>query len=117
MLRDFPCVVVRLRCLFCRRGGDYRTADVAAKHGSYITMGRIIVAFVQTCAYSPWNPARKPQKYGAKCGAYCLDLRRQGPPDLPPSMSGLHLVEGDGANMLPATPAIAERRKRAGGKE
>jgi len=53
MLRDFPWVVVRLRCYFCRRGGDARLAVLAAKYGPYITMGRLLVEFIDGCAWAP----------------------------------------------------------------
>lgn len=117
MLRDFPWVVVRMRCHFCRRGGDARLAVLSAKHGPYITMGRLVVEFMKDCAWAPWNPTRRPQKYGRKCGGYCPDLRRPDPPDLPPTLMGLTLIEGDKADMLPAEPVPAERRRRIGGEE
>lgn len=117
MLRDFPWVVVRLRCHFCKRGGDARLAVLSAKYGPYITMGRLIVEFIDGCAWAPWNPTWNPLKYGRKCGGYCPDLRRPDPPDLPPVMTGLTLIEGDGGSMLPAEPKPAERRKRIGGEE
>lgn len=112
MLRDFPWVVVRMRCHFCKRGGDARLAVLSAKYGPYITMGRLVVEFIDGCAWAPWSPTWKPQKYGRKCGGYCPDLRRPDPPDLPPAMRGLHLVEGDGADLLPAAPTPEECRKR-----
>lgn len=114
-LRDFPWTVLHLSCHYCRRGGSYRVADIAAKHGSRISVGGIVIAFIGTCAYSPWNPARKPQKYGAKCGAYCPDLRRTDPPDLPPSLSDLTLIEGGKDDQLPAAPSQEPRRRRVGG--
>lgn len=77
-------------------------------------MGRLIVEFIKECAWAPWNPERKPQKYGMKCGGYCPDLRRPDPPDLPPAMRGLHLVEGGLSDKLPAAPTPADPRKRIG---
>ncbi|MBN9443706.1 hypothetical protein [Bosea sp. (in: a-proteobacteria)] len=117
MLRNWPWVVVRMRCHFCRRGGDARLAVLAAKHGPYITMGRLLVEFMKGCAWAPWNPTRRPQKYGRKCGGYCPDLRRPDPPDLPPCLTGLSLIDGGKADMLPDEPAPAERRRRVGGEE
>lgn len=101
-LRGWPWVTLSLACHFCRRGGTYRIADIAAKHGSHISIGQIVIGFISTCAYSPWNPARKPQKYSAKCGGYCPDLRRTDPPDLPPSLSELTLIEGGKDERLPS---------------
>lgn len=117
MLRDYPLVIVRMRCHFCRRGGDARLAVLSAKYGPYITMGRLIVEFIDGCAWAPWHKDWRPQKYGRRCGGYCPDLRRPGPPDLPPSMSGLTLIEGGGESMLPSQPTPEERRRRIGGEE
>lgn len=114
MLRDFPWVVVRMRCHFCRRGGDARLAVLSAKHGPYITMGRLIVEFMKECAWAPWNPERRPQKYGMKCGGFCMDLRRPDPPDLPPGMSGLTLIQGGKSDILPAQPQARRPQKRIG---
>jgi hypothetical protein len=116
-LRDWPWVELRLACHFCRRGGSYRVADIAGKHGSRITVGRIVIAFICTCAYSPWNPARKPQKYGAKCGAYCPDIGRTSPPDWPPPMQGLTLIEGGKDELRPAEPSKEPARRRVGGSD
>lgn len=80
-------------------------------------MGRLVVEFIKGCAWSPWDPSWRPQKYGMKCGGFCPDLRRPDPPDLPPGMQGLHLIEGGLSEKLPAAPADIERRKRVGGDE
>lgn len=117
MLRDYPWVVVRMRCHFCRRGGDVRLAVYAAKYGPYITLGRLVVEFIKGCKWSPWDPTWKPQKYGMKCGGFCPDLRRPDPPDLPPGMAGLQIIEGGLSEKLPAAPAEIDRRKRVGGDE
>lgn len=117
LLRDYPWVVVRVRCHFCSRGGDARLAVLAAKHGPYITMGRLIVEVMKECAWAPWNPARRPQKYGMKCRLYCLDLRRPDPPDLPPGMKGLSVIAGGKGDMLPAEPREPHRRRRIGGDD
>lgn len=114
LLRRYPWVVVRFACHFCRRGGDVRLAVLAAKYGADVTMGRLVSRFIAGCEWAPDNPTRKPQKYGMKCGGYCPDLRRGGPPDLPPSLSGLTLIEGGRRDMLPAEPPALERRRRIG---
>ena len=115
LLRDYPWVVVRVRCYFCRRCGDARLAVLAAKHGPYISMGRLIIETMKDCEWAPWSPSRKPQKYGRKCGLYCLDLRRPDPPDLPPSMSGLTLIEGGKDEQLTVEPSRESPRRRIGG--
>ncbi|MCO5092085.1 hypothetical protein [Bosea sp. (in: a-proteobacteria)] len=114
MLRDFPWVVVRMRCHFCRRGGDVRLAVYAEKYGAYATVGHLVIEFIKGCEWAPWNPTRRPQKYGMKCGGYCPDLRRPDPPDLPPSMVGLNLIEGGKDDQLPAEHGRQPRRRRVG---
>lgn len=52
-----------------------------------------------------------------RCGGYCPDLISTRPPDLPPSVTGLSLIEGGKADMLPAEPAPIERRRRVGGDD
>ncbi|SEG59495.1 hypothetical protein [Bosea lathyri] len=113
-LREFPYVVVRFRCHVCERGGDARLAVLAAKYGSDALVGRLLRVFVAGCPWDPQNPARKPQKYGMRCGGYCPDVLAPRPPDLPPSMTGFSLIQGGKADMLPAEPAPIERRRRVG---
>jgi hypothetical protein len=114
MLREYPYVVVRFRCTVCRRQADVRLAVLAAKFGPNVSLGRLVGMFVDGCWWSPRNLARKPQKYGMKCGGHCPDLYRPGPPDLPPVMTGLTLIEGGKTDMLPADPVPIERRRRVG---
>ncbi|HEV7258906.1 MAG TPA: hypothetical protein VGN82_14090 [Bosea sp. (in: a-proteobacteria)] len=113
-LREYPYVVIRFRCTVCERAADVRLAVLAARFGPNATLGRLVSMFVGGCWWSPHNPARKPQKYGMKCGGHCPDLFRPGPPDLPPSMTGLTLIEGGKGDMLPAEPKPVERRRRVG---
>jgi len=116
-LRDYPYVVVRFRCNVCERGGDSRLAVLAWKFGPATQLGRLLRKFVSGCPWDPHNPARKPQKYGHRCGAYMPDLIGNRPPDLPPSMTGLSLIEGGKDDMLPAEPKPIERRRRVGGSD
>ena len=116
-LRDFPYVVVRFRCHVCERGGDARLAVLAAKFGPGALMGALLRNFVNGCPWSPHDPVRKPQKYGQRCGAYLPDLVHPRPPDLPPSMNGMTLIEGGKAGLLPAEPRELERRRRVGGND
>lgn len=115
-LRDYPYVVIRFRCHLCERGGDARLAVLAAKYGSHALVGYLLHLFVGRCPWDPHNPARKPQKYGMRCGAYMPDLLSGRPPDLPPAMTGLTLIEGGKADMLPGGPRSEERRRRVGGE-
>jgi hypothetical protein len=116
-LRDYPYVVIRFRCHVCERGGDARLAVLAAKYGSHALVGYLLRVFVGRCPWDPLNPARRPQKYGMLCGAYMPDLLSGRPPDLPPSMTGLTLIDGGKAAMLPAEPGGREYRRRVGGDD
>src|SRR5688500_754793 len=80
-LRDYPYVVVRFRCHVCERGGDSRLALLAWKFGPGMLIGGLLRKFIGGCPWDPHNPARKPQKYGHRCGAYIPDLVGNRPPD------------------------------------
>ncbi|MGX1743821.1 hypothetical protein ACWIEX_19900 [Bosea sp. NPDC055353] len=114
----FPWIVVRFRCQRCRRYGDARLAKLAEKFGAAETIGTLISRFQATC---PSRPRSKGGRLVADrqfaCGGYCLDLKTNPPPDLPPSMRGLTLIAGGKADMFPADPAPAERGRRVGGEE
>lgn len=112
-LARWPWVEVRFRCHYCSRHDDVRLATLAAKKGHRITIGSLVRQWSSLCPWHHTNPARKPQKYGHKCGGHCPDLRRFTPPDLPPAMGGLVVLEGGKEDMLPAEPA-RERRRRIG---
>lgn len=114
-LLDFPWVVVRFRCQFCRRSKDARLAGLAWLYGEHATLKWLLAGFRKPCAWNHANPERKPQKYGRKCGAYLMDIGRTSPPDLPPSMSGLTLIEGGKDEQLPAEPSRGTRCRRIGG--
>jgi hypothetical protein len=116
-LRHYPYVVVRFRCHVCERGGDARLAVLAARYGSDALIGTMLRMFIGRCPWDPLNPARRPQKYGHRCGGYCPDLGSTRPPDLPPTMGGLVLIDGGKADMLPAEPVASERRRRIGEAE
>lgn len=116
-LARWPWVEVRFRCHYCARWDDVRLATLAAKKGHMITMRVLVSQWSQLCPWHHTNPARKPQKYGMKCGGHCPDLRRHTPPDMPPAASGLVLIEGGKDEMLPAEPTRLERRRRVGGDD
>ena len=114
---DYPYVVIRFRCHVCERGGDARLATLAAKYGSYALVVYLLRLFIRRCPWDPHNPARKPQKYGMRCGGYIPDLNSGRPPDLPSGLTGLTLIEGGKTDMLPAEPKREGRRRRVGGDE
>ena len=113
-LLDYPWVVVRFRCHFCRRRKDARLAGLASDFGEHTTLKLLLSAFIRRCAWDPSNPARKPQKSGRKCGAYLMDIGRTSPPDLPPSMSGLTVIEGGKDEQHAEKPARKDRRRVVG---
>jgi hypothetical protein len=111
-LSRYPWVVIRLRCHVCARNADVRLAACAARFGHRLPVQVVLHAFMGPCPYNPHTELRKPQKYGHRCGAYLPDIYTNRPPDLPPTMTGLTLIGGGKADMLPAEPA--ERRRRVG---
>jgi len=116
-LLDYPYIVVRFRCHVCERGGDARMVACAVSHGSYAMIGHLLRVFMRQCPWSPYDPARKPRKYGHRCGAYMPDLLSGRPPDLPPAMTGLTLIEGEKDDLLPAEPRVQPSRRRVGGED
>ena len=113
-LARYPWVVVRLRCHVCPRHAEVRLAALAARYGHRVPIRMVLHDFVRGCPWNPFTELRKPQKYGHRCGAYMPDLNSSRPPDLPPGMTGLTLIEGDKNDMLPAEPVRAEPRRRIG---
>ena len=83
-LREYPYVLIRFRCDYCRRRADVRSVACAAKYGHRVTMGYLLARFRRGCKWSD-EQIRKPQKYGMKCTGYCYDLYRSLAPDLPPT--------------------------------
>lgn len=110
-LRHYPWIVIRFRCDYCKRWGDAGLAACAEKYGAQARLRELLDVFISGC---PWRPEiRKPQKYGRKCGAYIMDMRRTDPPDLPPTMAALRVIEGGKDNLLPSDdePPPEERRR------
>lgn len=112
-LEHFPWVVIRFRCTLCKRWADARLAKVACKFGHGETIGALVRRFTSTCPNFAFrrNGVRYPDQ---QCGGYCPDVGRHGPPDLPPSMSGLTLIEGGKDGLLAEQPARQLRRKVGG---
>ncbi len=109
-LSRYPWSVIRLRCHVCPRAFDLRLEACAARWGHRAPVRAVLHAFMGPCPYNPFTELRKPQKYGCRCGAYLPDLYSTKPPDLPPAMTGLSLIDGGKGDMLPAEPAPARRR-------
>jgi hypothetical protein len=116
-LKHYPWVVIRMRCHYCAREADARLAVYAALLGHRATIGDLLKRFIEDCPWDPDSRLRKPQKYGHRCGAYCPDIGRSGPPDLPPAMRGLTVIDGGKDDRLPAAPRERRTRRRIGGLE
>jgi len=94
-LSEYPYVVVRIACHFCERRGSYRLARLAGRHGSEISLGELLERLAGTCPWRSGPGERRPGKYDPKCAPYYPDLiNRPGPPDLPPAMTALRVVQG-----------------------
>lgn len=116
-LRDFPWIVMRFRCHYCQRQADVRLASLAWRYGIHATVSQLVSRFRLPCPWRYDNPERKPQKYGMKCGAYCPDVGRTSPPDWPPPMLGLTLIDGGKDEQLPAEVPTEPARRRIGGAD
>ena len=116
-LGEYPYVIVRARCHVCQRRRDARTAVLAWHFGHWTPVGTLLRIFMSRCPWDPHSLVRKPQKYSHRCGAYLPDITSGRPPDLPPALAGLSLIEGGRDDMLPAEPVAPERRRRVGGAE
>jgi len=112
-LMHWPWVVIRLRCTGCEREDDVRLAACAARFGTRATMAEVLGAWRAKCPWAPGD-AWKPRKYGHRCGGYLPDVFRAGPPDLPPSMTGLRVINGDREKQQPVKEGTTRRRRRVG---
>jgi hypothetical protein len=94
-LSDYPFVVVRVRCRFCNRAGQYRLARLAAKFGPEITLPDLLDRIAFDCAWRTFPGERPPNQYDPKCGAWFVDLGQpRRPPDLPRDLRGFIVVKG-----------------------
>lgn len=96
-LVDYPYVVVRFACTYCRRRGRMRLARLADKYGADISIEALLNDVAWSCPLPrPGRDHRKPQKYAARCGIYLPDIESSPrPPDVP--FEGLRLVKSDAA--------------------
>lgn len=96
-LSDFPWVVVRVDCPLCpHRKGQYRLARLAEKFGADIRLCDLLDRIALDCPRKslPWE--RSPGQYDLKCKARFTDLEATSspPPDLPPMMRKLTVIQG-----------------------
>jgi hypothetical protein len=93
ILAFYPFVIVRIACRQCSRSGSYRLARLAAKMGPEATLDEVLRRFSYDCLWRQESRAKAALKAQA-CGVYFPDLDQPRPPDLPPGMLKLRLVQG-----------------------
>jgi hypothetical protein len=96
-LSDFPWVIVRVDCPTCpHRKGQYRLARLAEKYGADIQLCELIDKIAFDCPWKSQLGKRPPNQYDAKCKARFTDLTATNspPPDLPPMMRKLTVIQG-----------------------
>lgn len=87
-LANYPYVVVRFACWYCKRKGQARLATLAEKHGAACGLEELLDRIAFTCPY-PRHPLRgrtKFRPYQPHCGIYFPDMEttEPPPPDEPP---------------------------------
>ncbi len=95
-LAAFPYVVVRVGCPQCPdRQGSYRLARLAAKFGPETPLDEVLDRIAMDCPWRDVPRGRAKSQYVPKCKAHFVDLERPGrPPDLPPGVMKLRVVQG-----------------------
>ena len=91
-LAAYPYVVVRISCTMCTRQGRYRLARLAEKFGANIGLDDLLLKLTADCA-GAGRSARHPYRRICKARFIDLDGPRR-PPDLPPAMMPLRVIEG-----------------------
>lgn len=113
-LEHYPWIIVRFRCTRCRRYGDSRLARLAEKFGATETIARLVERFHATCPHRPAKRNGRLVHSPEPCGGYCPDLGSNVPPDLPPSLSGLTLIQGGKDGQLTEKPSRKDHRRVVG---
>ena len=87
-LADYPYVLVRFACWYCKRKGQARLATLAEKHGAGCALEDLLSRIAFTCPYPryPSHRRQKFRKYEPRCGIYFPDIEETNPPppDEPP---------------------------------
>jgi hypothetical protein len=96
-LSDFPWVLVRVDCPLCpHRRGQYRLARLANEYGADIQLCDLLDRIAHDCPRKslPWE--HPSDQYDPKCKARFSDLEAISPPppDLPPTMRKLTVIQG-----------------------
>lgn len=110
-LSGYPFVILRVACMLCPRAGAYRIVRLAAMLGPEASLEEVVAHVSRDCPYRHDVPRRRERKYVPDCKAYLCDLGPSSPPpDLPPGMAGLRVIEG---GKLPVPEGGSPPRRRA----
>jgi hypothetical protein len=96
-LSDFPWVIVRVDCPLCpHRKGQYRLARLAAEYGADIQLCDLLDRIALDCPRRPLSWEGRPNQDDPGCKAQFTDLKAASrpPPDLPPMMRKLTVIQG-----------------------
>jgi hypothetical protein len=96
-LSDFPWVIVRIDCPLCpHRKGRYRLARLVEKFGADIQLCDLLDWIAQDCPRKPLPWERYADQDDSKCKARFTDLEATShpPPDIPPMMRKLTVIQG-----------------------
>jgi hypothetical protein len=96
-LSDFPWVIVRVDCPLCpHRKGQYRLARLAAEYGADIQLCDLLDRIALDCPKRPLPWEQPPNEFDPGCKARFTDLEATShpPPDLPPMMRKLSVIQG-----------------------
>ena len=95
LLSDFPWVIVRVGCSLCpRRNGHYRLARLAEKFGADAPLSDVLDRIAFDCPWRSKPGQRARGKYNVKCKARFIDVGGPLPPDVPPDLRPLTVIEG-----------------------
>lgn len=109
---DYPYIVLRIDCRPCRRTGCYRLARLAEAHGAETELEELRRRLTADCP--AWKQTGKRRRIieADDCRAKFTDLAIPTPPDLPPGLGGLKVIDGGIPDDDP-TPTPLQRRKAA----
>jgi hypothetical protein len=96
-LSNLSLMIVRIDCSRCpHRKGQYRLARLAEKYGADIQLCDLIDKIAFDCARKSQPGERPSNQYNPKCKARFTDLEAISPPppDLPPLMRKLTVIQG-----------------------
>ncbi|RYF19651.1 MAG: hypothetical protein EOO77_09665 [Oxalobacteraceae bacterium] len=95
-LAAYPYVVGRLACTMCsHRTGGCRLARLAAHFGLETPLEDVLKLIALDCPHREHPGRRRANQYVPRCHAHFPDFQAvPTPPDLPPALSGLKLIQG-----------------------